>query len=165
MGNLYPLYDHDLLFEAARILKGRGKQPKIAILGGGPDLEKWRAFVREHGLSNVTVAGFVSGESLWRHLRHAHVLLLPIRTNILNLCRCPSKTFAYAQSRRPIIANRVGEVAELLRDRAIYVDQTPQAFADAIDRAMSEPQPDVEYDLHDPTWKSRTDDLLKLLNA
>src|SRR6185436_14573789 len=114
MGNLYPAYDHDLLFEAARILKFRGKTPQIAILGGGPDLEKWRAYVKEHDMRNVSVPGFVSGELLWRHLRHAHVLLCPIRENLLNLCRCPSKTFAYEQARRPTIANKVGEVAEVL---------------------------------------------------
>ena len=121
MGNLYPAYDHDLLFEAARILKSRNKLPRIVILGAGPDTEKWRAFVAEHGLTNVSVPGFVSGELLWRHLRHAHVLLFPIRENLLNLCRCPSKTFAYAQSRRPTIANRVGEVAQVLGDK-INVD-------------------------------------------
>ena len=59
----------------------------------------------------------------------------------------------------------MGEVAQLLRDRAIYVEQTAQAFADAIDRAVSEPQPDVEYDLRDQTWAARTSELLKLLNT
>ena len=57
MGNFYPAYDHDLLFEAARILKAQGKMPKIALLGGGPDLERWRAFVKQHDLANVSISG------------------------------------------------------------------------------------------------------------
>jgi glycosyltransferase involved in cell wall biosynthesis len=166
MGNLYPAYDHDLLFEAARLLKARGRAPRIAILGAGPDTEKWCAFVAAHGLTNVSVPGFVSGELLWRHLRHAHVLLFPIRENLLNLCRCPSKTFAYAQSRRPTIANRVGEVAQVLGDRGIYVDCTSEAFADAIDAAMSAPaRPDINYRIEDQNWSARTDALLKTIGV
>ena len=134
MGNLYPAYDHDLIFEAARILKSRGKQPRIAMLGTGPDLEKWRAFIKEHELTNVSVPGFVSGELLWRHLRHAHLLLFPIRENLLNLCRCPSKTFAYAQARRPILTNRVGEVVQVIGEKGNYVECTANAFADALAR-------------------------------
>jgi hypothetical protein len=106
VGNFFPAYDHDLVLEAARILKDRGKSPRMTMLGMGPDLEKWRAFVREQSMGDsITLPGFVDGGALWRHLRHAHVLLLPIRPTLLNLCRCPSKTYAYAQSRRPIIAN------------------------------------------------------------
>ena len=139
MGNFYSAYDHDLLFEAAKILKSRGKMPKITLLGGGPDLEKWRSFASEQGLTNISLPGFVSGEMLWRNLRHAQALLFPIRENLLNLCRCPSKTFAYAQARRPVIANRVGEVAEVLGERGTYVDCTAQGFADAIEPRLCEP--------------------------
>lgn len=164
MGNLYCSYDHDLLFEAAKLLKSRGKSPRIAILGAGPDLEKWRAYAKENDLLHVNVAGFVSGESLWRDLRHAHVLLFPIRENLLNLCRCPSKTFAYAQARRPTIANRVGEVAEVLGENGTYVDCTAEAFADALDDFMSAPpRPDVDYRVENQNWAARTDALLKTL--
>jgi glycosyltransferase involved in cell wall biosynthesis len=166
MGNMYPAYDHDLLFEAARILKSRGKTPRIAILGAGPQLEKWRAFVKEHDLTNVSVPGFVSGEELWRHLRHAHVLLFPIRENLLNLCRCPSKTFAYAQARRPTIVNLVGEVAEVLGEKGTDVDCTPQAFADAIESVMEMPRAgDIDYGIERHTWAARTDDLLRMLSG
>jgi glycosyltransferase involved in cell wall biosynthesis len=90
------------------------------------------------------------------------VLLFPIRETLLNLCRCPSKTFAYVQAKRPVIANRVGEVAEVLGDKGIYVEPTPQSFADAIERAMSSPEVerDIEYDLSNLTWSARADALL-----
>src|SRR5688572_29458849 len=73
MGNLFPSYDHDLIFDAARLLKARGQAPPIRILGHGPDEEIWREYVKQHGLDNVRMAGFVRGEELWRNLRHAHV--------------------------------------------------------------------------------------------
>ena len=163
MGNLFPAYDHDLLFDAAVRLKARGRSPRIAFLGQGPDLEKWRAFVRDRALPDVDVAGFTTGVELWRRLRHAHVLLFPIRPTIPNLARCPSKTFAYAQARRPVITNRVGEIPEVLGDLATYVDTTPEAFATAIDDAMSRDLPDVDYGVERHNWSARADALLAAL--
>ncbi len=164
MGNLFPAYDHDLLFQAAVILKKRGTRFHMAFLGGGPDLEKWRAFVMENDLQDeVAVIGYLTGDALWRHLRNAHTLLFPIRENLLNLCRCPSKTYAYAQARRPIVTNRVGEVAEVLKEKADYVDCNADAFADAIDRQMREPPRTVEYDLGDHHWSQRTESLLAVV--
>ncbi len=166
MGNLYPAYDHDLIFEAARLLKQRGLMPDVLLMGDGPDMDKFRAFVAEHGLTNVTLAGHVGGDELWRRLRHAHVLLFPIRENILNLCRCPSKTFAYAQARRPVITNRVGEIPAVLEDKAEYVESTAEAFAGAIERASrTVPLPDVDYGVERHNWSVRTDELLRSLGS
>ncbi|CAN5605843.1 hypothetical protein BH09PLA1_BH09PLA1_29850 [soil metagenome] len=166
LGNLYDsVYDHDLVFHAMKLLKDRGRALPLSVVGSGPDQEKWQRWVVEQNLSNVKLTGFLTGDDLWRHVRHGEVLLFPIRPTLQNLCRCPSKTFAYAQARRPIIANRVGEVEELLRDNATYVDTTPEAFADAIDQALSERRGDVEYDLTGQTWSARTDDLLDALRA
>jgi glycosyltransferase involved in cell wall biosynthesis len=164
MGNLFSAYDHDIIFEAARLLKQRGMTPPIRFMGHGPDEATWRAFVRDNGLENVAMPGFVRGDELWRSLRHAHVLLFPIRPTMVNLCRCPSKTFAYAQARRPVITNRVGEIEAVLKDRAEYIDCTPQAFADAIERAMRRRTlDDVDYGVEQHNWSSRTDDLLEAL--
>jgi glycosyltransferase involved in cell wall biosynthesis len=163
MGNLYPAYDHDLLFDAAVILKSRGKTPPILIMGQGPDLERWRRFARERGLENVQVPGFITGEELWRRLRHAHALLFPIRPTMTNLARCPSKTFAYAQARRPVIANKVGEIPEVLGDKATYVDVTPSAFADVIEQHTARDLVDVDYGVERHNWAARADTLLKAL--
>jgi glycosyltransferase involved in cell wall biosynthesis len=162
MGSFYPIYYHDLLLGAAKLLKQRGQTPHITLVGDGEDMPKMREFVATNDLSNVHLVGYQSGENLWRHLRHARVLLFPIRETLLNLCRCPSKTFAYVQAKRPVIANKVGEVAEVLGDKGIYVEPTPQSFADAIERAMSSSQTgrDVEYDLSNVTWSARADALL-----
>ena len=128
-------------------------------------MENVRRQVKSHGLDNIHLPGFRRGEQLWRKLRHAHALLFPIRNTLLNLCRCPSKTYSYAQARRPIITNRVGEVAAVLQEKAIYVDQNNGAFAAAIKQAIKEPQYDVEYDIAGHNWSRRTDVLLDTLDA
>jgi glycosyltransferase involved in cell wall biosynthesis len=163
MGYLYPNFDHDILFEAARMLRDAGKPHPMTFIGGGPDVDRWRAYVSEHGLDHVTVRGYVSDEDRWRHLRHAHVLLFPIRPNVINLARCPAKTFAYAQARRPVISCRVGEVPAVLGDLATYTDPTPQAFAEAIDKHMTRDLDDVDYGIERHNWAARADTLLKAL--
>ena len=163
MGYLGTDFDHGVLFEAARLLKAAGKPHPITFIGAGPELERWKAYVRGHALDQVTMKGYVSDEERWRHLRHAHVLLFPIRPSPVNLARCPAKTYAYAEARRPVITCRVGEVPNVLGERATYVDPTPQAFADAIDAGMNRDQPDVNYDVQKHNWSARAEALLEAL--
>jgi glycosyltransferase involved in cell wall biosynthesis len=166
VGQFFPAWDHDLLFDAARLLAERGQRPPMVFLGNGPDTEKWRAWAAEKGLTNVSFPGFLKGPDLWRYMRHAHVLLFPMRDNVLNKARCSTKIFTYAQSRRPIIANRIGEIPEFLGDLPIYVDATPEAFAQAIRSAMSRDHlPDVEYHAERQNYDDRVDRLLEVLDG
>src|SRR5689334_2342014 len=156
MGILWPNYDHSLIFEAARLLKQRGLEPRITFVGKGPteEVEKWRQFTRDERLDHVKLIGYQPEDVMWQHLRHARVLLFPILPKLKNLCRCPAKTFAYAEARRPIITNRVGEVPPVLGEKAVYVDETPEAFADAMQKLLDPnvEAPDVDYDLQKQNW-------------
>jgi glycosyltransferase involved in cell wall biosynthesis len=164
LGSLVAPWDHDLVFEAARILAERGLRPPIMLVGDGPERPRWERFVAEHGLSNVTFGGWMEREQLQRHLAHAHVALFPIRDSVLNRARCPSKVFAYAQAGRPVITCRVGEVPEMLGDAATYVAATPQAFADAIAAAMAQTDlPDVDFHPERMSYADRAERYLELL--
>jgi hypothetical protein len=67
--------------------------------------------------------------------------------------------------RRPVIANRVGEIPYFLGDHATYVEPTPKAFADAIEAFMRQPHPpDVDYDLSQLSWEVRAKQLLEALS-
>jgi glycosyltransferase involved in cell wall biosynthesis len=166
MGNLMPDFDHDLIIDAWEILARRGHAtPQLSIIGGGPLLEAVRCDVASRGLRNVAVEGFLRGQPLWDRLRHAHVLLFPIRDTVGNRSRCPSKTFAYMQAKRPIITNRVGEVVEALGELATYVRPDPQAFADAVDQLPVAGLADVEYRLHAHQWSTRAESLLNRVEA
>jgi glycosyltransferase involved in cell wall biosynthesis len=112
------------------------------------------------GLRNVFIHGFLPWADVWQHIRHASVLVFPIRDTQGNRMRCPAKTFAYMQAERPIVTNRVGEVAEVLRDLATYVEPTAEAFAAAVTASLAERRPHVRYPLEDHTWQARTHGLL-----
>jgi glycosyltransferase involved in cell wall biosynthesis len=163
MGNLMPDFDHDLIIDAWELLQQRGNPLKLCILGGGPQLETVRADVHDRRLANVTVAGYITGQPLWDHLRHAHLLLFPIRDTAGNRSRCPSKTFAYMQARRPVLANPVGEVAEALGPLGWYTEPTPHAFADAVDSLAGKRLADVDYPLTRHPWNARASMLLERL--
>ncbi len=67
-------------------------------------------------------------------------------------------------ARRPVITCRVGEVPAVLEEKAIYVDTTADAFADALERVMGAPAlPDVNYDLVRHNWGTRAEALLGAL--
>lgn len=161
MGTLFPAFDHAVVFEAADILKRRGMNHAIRVIGDGPESEHWTDFIKERSL-NVEMTGNLYGDELWRAVRHAHVLLFPIRDSLVNACRCPGKLFYYLQASRPIIATYVGEVASFLDDRHRNVACDATAFADAISKAMSEPRaPDIKTDVG--TWDDRAQTLIKEL--
>jgi glycosyltransferase involved in cell wall biosynthesis len=165
MGTLFPDYDHDVLFHAARLLKQRGADFRLEFIGDGPQSQQWRNFVTDNALGdNVGLAGYQTGPELYRRLRHAHVLLFPLRPSDINACRCPGKLFYYTHARRPVIATPVGEVREILQDHATYVDCSPEAFADAIATRLNAPRlPDVDYKLG--TWDDRAGELLAAVRA
>lgn len=164
MGTFSKPYDLDLLFQAAQLLAERGFKPRMCFMGSGPQFEMWKDFLAAHRLDNVELTGRLTGAELWRRLRHAHVLLFPIRPSVPNLSRCPSKTYSYAQARRPVIVNRTGEIPEVLGDLATYVDCSPEAFANAIEAAMKTPAlPDIDYGIERHNWAVRADQLLNLL--
>jgi len=85
---------------------------------------------------------------------------------VLNMSRCPSKIFAYAQARRPVIATRVGELPEVLGEFPNYIEYSPRAYADAIAAAMAAPRgADVEYHVERHTYADRAQRLLDVLNG
>jgi glycosyltransferase involved in cell wall biosynthesis len=165
MGNLYQPWDHDVVFHAAVLLKKRGLTPPILIMGDGPEMGRWKSFIAEQQLDNVSLPGFISDRALWLRLRHAHVLLFPIRDTVINRSRCPSKVFAYAQARRPIITSPVGELPYMLGPDPVYIESTAEAFADAMEKAMTHPPlPDVSYKLDRHSWAERCQRLVKALS-
>jgi glycosyltransferase involved in cell wall biosynthesis len=166
LGNLYPLWDHDIVFKAAKILSSQPVSWDVAVIGTGPEQELWERYIIEHNVRNVKMLGRKTGEQLWSHLKHAQLLLFPIRKTLSNLTRCPSKTYAYAQTGRPVLTCDVGEVSELLGRKGIYVEANEIAFAEKMREIMAaQPLSDIDYNLSEHTWARRADDLINQLKS
>ena len=160
MGNLYASWDHDLLVEAASLLKVMGCEPSIRLIGTGPDFEATQRKVRALQLRRFSMPGYLAWDPMLAELQSAHCIVFPIRPKPLNLARCPFKCFQFAQSRRPVITSDVGEVRAILGDRAMYVEPTAHGIASGLQSMMAAPRlEDVPFDLTGHQWSLRASEL------
>jgi glycosyltransferase involved in cell wall biosynthesis len=114
LGNFYPLFDHELLITGLLSASKRGFRPNVLMVGGGPDLEIWMDYCLKNNLYNIEFKGYCDMAEWMPMLIGAKALLFPMKNTPLNRCRCSSKIFAYLASGTPVVAHRVGEIAELL---------------------------------------------------
>jgi len=91
--------------QSRELLKARGPFAKDRDPGLRAEIEKWRAYVRDRGLNTSTSPASCRATTCGR-LRHAHGCVSRSAPRPATLSRCPSKTYSYAQARRPIIACR-----------------------------------------------------------
>lgn len=166
MGNLYASWDHDLLVDAAGLLRRMGCEPSIRLIGTGPDFDATQRRVQSHELKRFSMPGYLSWDAMLAELQSAHCIVFPIRPKPLNLARCPFKCFQFAQSQRPVITSDVGEVRAILGDRAVYVEPTPQGIASALQTMMAAPRlAEVPFDLSGHQWSIRASELSEHLRA
>jgi glycosyltransferase involved in cell wall biosynthesis len=64
----------------ALLLQERGVPFRLRLLGDGPDRPRYEAWVREHGLEQVTFAGWVPRTAMGDYYCAAHFILLPSRS-------------------------------------------------------------------------------------
>lgn len=139
VGGFWPAYSIGELVGLAAELARRGRQFALWLVGDGPELAVARAAVAARGLGGrVTLPGRVPLADLPAYLRLSQVFLLPFPPTAQNLYRCPTKLFQYIAYRRPIVTNRVGEVAEALGEAGFYYrPQDVRSMADACERAIA----------------------------
>jgi glycosyltransferase involved in cell wall biosynthesis len=120
-GHIYPGRGADLLFELARGM------PRVSFLwvGGTPELvDFWRGKLREAGVNNVTMTGFVAHERIPLHQAAADVLLMPYGRSIeassgqdIAEVINPMKMFEYMASARAIISADLPSIREVLNKK------------------------------------------------
>jgi glycosyltransferase involved in cell wall biosynthesis len=149
---------------------------RLLIVGGNPEIIEWTQHrAAELGVSNVVVlAGFVAPARVERHLAAADVLAyyLPESTQTFPYCT-PAKGYDYQAAGRPIVAVDIPLFEEVFGkdgERAIRVRQrTPDAFADAIVKALALGDGTAEMTerakawVARRTWERRTEDILRRL--
>jgi len=136
------------LLDLAATLARRGRQFVLMMVGAGPQFEDFKRAVTARQLSGyILLPGPVSLVDLQAYLRVSRVFLLPFPETPQNLYRCPTKLFQYIAYNRPVVTNRVGEVAEALGDAGFYYqDGSAEGMADACERALAD---SAKYDRSD----------------
>ena len=100
-----------LLLEAARILKERGADFEIALVGGGELRAELDAVVRRYGLEkHVRLLGAISTELMREEILNARALVLPSFAEGL-----PMVIMEAMALRRPVLTTYVAGIPELVR--------------------------------------------------
>ena len=167
MGTLCKEYQSDQVLHLAEKMRHR-EDLAFLIVGGGPDLNASREWVARHGLDeSVHMSGHVEPAQVPAYLLASDVLLFPIEDTVANRARCPNKTFQYIGANRPIVTNRVGEVARHLGEAAFYYDfDSLDDFAAVVARALeSSDSYDESGLLKKHTWSRRAEVYIEWLQA
>jgi len=111
-----PWHGTDVLLSAFELLHRSDPSAHLLLVGDGPDRAQLEDQVRTAGLQDaVTFTGTVPHRDVPRHLIAMDVAVVPypeIEQNYYS----PLKLFEYMAAGRPIVASRMGQVADILAD-------------------------------------------------
>jgi glycosyltransferase involved in cell wall biosynthesis len=128
----------DVLLEAGGLLRARGLDLRLALLGEGEEEAALRAQAQRLGLSeSVDFLGAVAPGDLAPHYLAADVVVLPSRREGLGLVLVEALF-----CRRPVIGTRVGGIPDVVTDGEtglLVPPDDPLALAEAIARLLSDP--------------------------
>jgi glycosyltransferase involved in cell wall biosynthesis len=130
------------LFESLRLLKR--PDVKLVIIGATNDHPLHEEVPREIARS-VVVKGMVSFPQVPEHLSSADLVVLPQENIPSNYAQVPAKLFDAMAMAKPIIATRISDMPEILRDCGFLAETgCPESLAEKIDYVLSNPDEAME---------------------
>jgi len=160
VGTISRIYQIGEILDLAAALKGRRDDFTVLICGDGVDRAAYQDESVRRGLGGVVhFEGRISRTDVASYLDAASVLLFPFHDTRHNRARCPTKGFHYAAANRPLVTNRVGEVARVFGDTAFYyAEKDVRAMADACGLALrASPGFNSGIPFYRLTWEERAD--------
>ncbi|MFQ5511468.1 MAG: glycosyltransferase family 4 protein [Candidatus Krumholzibacteriia bacterium] len=144
-GNLVPKKGFDVLVRAVGMLKRRGVQVRLRILGEGEQRPYLEALIREQGLRDrVELRGYFQHQDLAEHLAPAAAFVVPsLVTSAGQRDGIPTVVVEAWLSRTPVVASLVGGMAEVIkRDETglVFPAGDPEALAETLMRLLSAPE-------------------------
>jgi colanic acid/amylovoran biosynthesis glycosyltransferase len=135
VGRVCPSKGQAILVEAASILRDRGLDFRMLLLGGGEDLEAVGNLAAERGLDGlVRVAGPVGHDRVKRELSECDLFVLPSFAEGI-----PIALMEAMASGVPVISTRIMGIPELIEDGVDGILTEPSnsaGLADAIERFL-----------------------------
>lgn len=115
-GSLKPWHGVDVLVRVFAELAERDRSAHLLLVGGGPAAAELRALVAEKGLDRrVTFTGAVPHEEVPKLLRAMDVAVAPFLP-MEDFYFSPIKLFEYMASGACVVASRIGQITEVIKD-------------------------------------------------
>ena len=116
---------------------------EVVVVGGmDKDLENYKNYLRENGLTKVKALGFKNHKEIPYFLKAADVLVLPNSgcEKISSTYTSPMKLFEYMASGRPMVVSDLASLREILsEDEAIFVEpDKARDLAEGIERVLAD---------------------------
>jgi glycosyltransferase involved in cell wall biosynthesis len=125
----------ETVLEAAALLADREPSVRFVMVGGGIDVARLKALVRQRELTNVRFLPRMSGKDVGTVLAVADTLLVHLRDDPLFSITIPSKTQAYLVAGKPLLMAVRGDATDLVKKAGCGITcppGDPGALADAV---------------------------------
>ena len=174
VGSLKPWHGLSILAEAFSFLHARHPNLRLLIVGDGPERTKFEERLKERNLLEVTCfTGAVPPQDIPGLLCSMDVAVAPYPEDP-NHYFSPLKIYEYMAAGLPVVAGRIGQIAEVIEDEKNGLLITPGnegELARAIERLILNPWLCERLGmaarisvLRDHTWEGRLDRILDFAN-
>jgi len=139
-GTINKTLDFESVLYVAKKFKETGKEIKIVICGGGPELESFRLLFK--GLDNVIFTGWVNRNMLLVLAKSAMASLIPYRNSKTFTLATPNKFSDALSIGIPVLSCLEGEVKQLIISKEIgfyYPSNEPEALLKACLKYLESP--------------------------
>jgi len=143
VGLFYPWHGVRYLADAFALLHQRRPDVRLLLVGDGEEAPVARSRLERQGaLAATHFAGLVSRTEAARYMAAADILVSP-HANVHRFIGSPIKLFEYMAAGKAIVASRVAQIEQVLRDgeTALLVEpENSQALGDALERLCADPK-------------------------
>ena len=137
VGNLVPVKGHDVLIEAWALLKQRGDDHKLLIIGDGERHAQYQRMIEDLGCSEqIRLLGRLEKTQVWSIMSASRGMILPSRSEGLSCVVQEAGVLGI-----PVIASRVGGVPELIsheQEGLLVCPEQHQAIVEAVLRIVND---------------------------
>ncbi|MCP1772673.1 glycosyltransferase involved in cell wall biosynthesis [Neisseria perflava] len=142
LGTLKPWHGLATLVDAWTLLRQRGQNVRLLIVGDGPEYESIHSNIASNSLLDaVTFAGAVQPEDVPHWLGQMDIAVAPY-PQMDNFYFSPLKIYEYMAAGIPVVATRVGHLENVVSDgiNGILVEaENPTVMADCIQTLINQP--------------------------